>query len=174
MPRLAGALLALLALIVPPSMVLADGVVGKITQVTGKAEVKRGSASLNAVAPMPIQLQDEVKTLAPGQVTLQMDDNSILTLNESSLLKIDESVISNGTRTSTNVGLLGGSLRSFVTAAARGVGGTNFKVTTPNAIAGVRGTDFICTYNDGHARPGFSQLLSIYRLRDHARHGCGD
>lgn len=168
MPRLAGALLALLALIVPPSMVLADGVVGKITQVTGKAEVKRGSP------PMPIQLQDEVKTLAPGQVTLQMDDNSILTLNESSLLKIDESVISNGTRTSTNVGLLGGSLRSFVTAAARGVGGTNFKVTTPNAIAGVRGTDFICTYNDGHARPGFSQLLSIYRLRDHARHGCGD
>ena len=113
-----------------PLVARADGVVGKITQVSGKADVKRGSADLKAAAPMPVELHDELQTSAPGQLTLEMADNSILTLNESSLLKIDESIVSNGVRTSTNVGLLGGSLRSFVTAAARGVGGSNFKVSS--------------------------------------------
>src|SRR5271154_2375541 len=139
----------------------AEAVVGQITQVAGKAEVKRGSASLKAVAPMPVELHDQLKTSAPGELTLQMADNSILTLSESSLLQIDESIVNNGTRTSTNVGLLGGSLRSFVTAAARGVGGSNFNVTTPNAVAGFRGTDFICTYHEGHARPGFANCLQF-------------
>jgi hypothetical protein len=149
------------SLCVLPMAARADGVVGKITQVTGKAGVKRGSADLPAVAPMPVELHDEVHTSAPGEVTLEMLDNSILTLNESSLLKIDESIVSGGARTSTNVGLLGGSLRSFVTAAARGVGGSNFKVSTPNAIAGVRGTDFICTYHEGHARSGFANCFQF-------------
>ncbi len=160
-PWLAASVILLLDLYAFPLLARAEPVVGKITQVTGKAEVKRGSATLKAVAPMPVELRDELQTYAPGQVTLEMTDNSILTLNESSLLKIDESIVSNGARTSTNVGLLGGSLRSFVTAAARGVGGSNFKVSTPNAVAGVRGTDFICTYHDGHARPGFPNCFQF-------------
>src|SRR5271154_456062 len=90
-----------------PLAVRAQEVVGKITEVGGKAVVKRGSANLKAMAPMPVELHDELQTSAPGEVTLEMADNSILTLNESSLLKIDESIISNGTRTSTDVGLLG-------------------------------------------------------------------
>ncbi len=144
-----------------PLVARAEAVVGKITQVAGKAQVKRGSAALKAVAPMPVELHDELQTSAPGELTLEMADNSILTLNESNLLKIDERIVSGGTRTSTNVGLLGGSLRSFVTAAARGVGASNFKVTTPNAVAGVRGTDFICTYQEGHARPGFANCFQF-------------
>ncbi len=139
----------------------AEAVVGKITQVAGTAQVKRGSADLKAAAPMPVELHDQVKTFAPGEVTLQMADDSILTVNESSLLQIDESIVSGGTRTSTNIGLLGGSLRSFVSAAARGVGGSNFKVTTPNAVAGVRGTDFICAYHEGNARRGFSNCFQF-------------
>ncbi|MGO9056585.1 MAG: FecR domain-containing protein [Candidatus Binataceae bacterium] len=144
-----------------PLVARADAEVGKITQVAGTAQVKRGGTDLKAAAAMPVELHDQVKTFAPGEVTLQMADDSILTVNESSLLQIDESIVSGGTRTSTNIGLLGGSLRSFVTAAARGVGGSNFKVTTPNAIAGVRGTDFLCTYHEGNARPGFANCFQF-------------
>jgi hypothetical protein len=143
-----------------PLVARGDAVVGKITQVTGKAQVKRGTTSLEAAAAMPVQLHDELKTAAPGQLTLQMIDNSMLTLNESSVLAIDESLISGGTRTTTNVGLLSGSVRSLVTAVARSAA-PSFKVTTPNAIAGVRGTDFICRFNAGASRPGFKDCFEF-------------
>lgn len=155
------AVFLLLDLCAAPLIVQAEATVGKITQVVGRAQVKRGGAELKATAPMPVEMHDEVKTFAPGQVTLQMADNSVLTLNESSVLQIDESIISGGTRTSTKIGLLGGSLRSLVTTAARGVGGSNFEVMTPNAIAGVRGTDFECAYHEGKARPGFASCFQF-------------
>jgi hypothetical protein len=62
----------LLDLCALPLVARAEAVVGKITQVAGKAAVKRGSADLKAVAPMPIELHDELRTSAPGEVTLEM------------------------------------------------------------------------------------------------------
>jgi hypothetical protein len=145
---------------VQPLLAHAESVVGNITQVVGKAHVKRGTNQLDATAPMPVELHDEITTLAPGEVTLQMLDNSVLTLNESSVLRIDESLISGGTRATTTVGLLGGSLKSVVSAAARGIV-PNFKVQTPNAIAGVRGTVFTCRYSYGAARSAFPNCLQF-------------
>jgi FecR protein len=142
-----------------PSLVRAEAVVGKITQVSGKAQVKRGSASLDAVAAMPVELHDQLKTATPGELTVQMLDNSILTVNESSLLAIDESVVSAGVR-KTDVGLISGSVQSLVTSVARAAAPT-FKVKTPNAIAGVRGTNFICRYKTGTARAGFPNCFEF-------------
>ena len=153
------ALLAL-SLCVGLSPARAEVVVGKITQVTGKAEVKRGNASLEAKAEMPVELHDQLKTATPGELTLQMLDNSVLTVNESSVLVIDESLVGGGVRTTTNVGLISGSVRSLVSAVARSAA-PSFTVTTPNAIAGVRGTDFVCRYNAGKARKGFSNCFEF-------------
>ncbi len=141
-----------------PSLVRADAVVGKITQVAGKAHVKRGSASLDAVTKMPVELHDQLKTETPGQLTLQMLDNSILTLDESSVLAIDESIVSGGA--TTNVGLLSGSVKSLVTTVAR-TAAPSFKVSTPNAIAGVRGTNFVCRYKAGKPRAGFPNCFEF-------------
>jgi hypothetical protein len=143
-----------------PLLARGEAVVGKITQVTGKAQVNRGATSLDAVAAMPVQLRDELRTAAPGELTLQMLDNSVLTLNESSVLAIDESLISGGVRTTTNIGLLSGSVRSLVTSVARSAA-PSFTLTTPNAIAGVRGTDFICRYNYGAGRAGFPNCFQF-------------
>lgn len=35
------------------------------------------------------------------------------------------------------------------------------EVMTANAIAGVRGTDFVCAYHEGNARPGFSNCFQF-------------
>src|SRR5579884_3791430 len=106
---------ALIAGATLPSLVQAEAVVGKITQVTGKAHVKRANTSMDAVPAMPVELHDQLKTETPGELTLQMVDNSVLTLNEASLLSIDESVMAGGVRATTNVGLLSGSVSSLVT-----------------------------------------------------------
>jgi ferric-dicitrate binding protein FerR (iron transport regulator) len=154
------ALGAALASAMLPALARAEAVVGKITQVTGKAHVKRANNSLDAVPAMPVELHDQLKTETPGELTLQMIDDSVLTLNEASLLSIDESVISGGVRATTTVGLLSGSVSSLVTAAARKAA-PSFKVTTPNAIAGVRGTKFVCRYKAGKSRPGYPDCFEF-------------
>ncbi|HKD65916.1 MAG TPA: FecR family protein [Candidatus Binataceae bacterium] len=157
--RIVLAILAL-AFCAPASRVQAEAVVGKVTQVTGKAQVKRANNSLDAVPAMPVELHDQLKTAIPGELTVEMLDNSMLTLNESSLLTIDESILSGGVRASTNVELLSGSVKSLVSAVARKAA-PSFTVTTPNAIAGVRGTEFTCRYAAGKARPGFPNCFEF-------------
>lgn len=143
-----------------PALACAEAVVGKITQVTGKAHVKRANSDLDAVAAMPIELHDQLRTESPGELTLEMVDKSVLTLNEASVLSIDESLLSGGVRANTTVGLISGSVSSLVSKVARTASPT-FQVTTPNAIAGVRGTKFICRYNAGKARPGFPNCFEF-------------
>ena len=149
-----------LSLCAGPSPARAEPVVGKITQVTGKAQVQRGSSSLVATVAMPVELHDQLKTAVPGEITLQMLDNSVLTVNESSVLAIDENIVGGGVRTTTNVGLISGTVQALVTKVARSAA-PSFTVTTPNAIAGVRGTNFICRYNAGRARAGFPNCFEF-------------
>ncbi len=158
---LPAALLLILDLSTGIAVARADDVAGSVTQVSGKAEIQRGTTKIAVTAGMPVQLHDQVSTAAGGQLTLKMIDGSMLTLNESSKLVIDENVVSGGVRSSTTVGLLGGSLRSLVTSVARSAGTTSFKVETPNAIAGVRGTEFTTSYSDGTARKGFTNCLKF-------------
>jgi hypothetical protein len=141
-----------LGLCMGPSFAHAEAVVGKITQVSGKGQIRRGASTLDAAAGMPVELHDQLSTGSPGEIILQLADNSVLTVNESSVLSIDETVV--GGAGTTKVGLVSGSVRSLVTAAARAAA-PKFEVMTPNAIAGVRGTDFICRHRYGPALPGF-------------------
>src|SRR5258708_1333059 len=67
-----------LSLCAGPSPARAEAVVGKITQVTGKGQVERGGATLDAAPAMPVELHDRLKTAVPGEITLQMLDSSVL------------------------------------------------------------------------------------------------
>jgi len=151
----------LLVLELSAGLARADDVAGIVTLVTGSAEIQRGSGKIAITTGMPVQLHDQLTTAAASQLTLKMVDGSTLALSESSKLVIDENVVSGGVRRSTTVGLLGGSLRSLVTTVARSAGTSTFKIQTPNAIAGVRGTDFTSTYSDGVARNGFPGCLQF-------------
>jgi hypothetical protein len=154
------ALTVLAILVLGHPLAYADAVVGKITEVTGQAQVQRGNSTLQAKADMPVELHDQLKTGSPGEITLQMIDNSILTVNESSALTIDENIISGGVRSTTKVALIKGTVQSVVTAVAR-TAAPSFQVSTPNAIAGVRGTKFTCRYTAGKARSGFANCFEF-------------
>jgi hypothetical protein len=158
---LLAALLLVVELSAGAAVARADDVAGTVTQVTGNAQIQRGATKITITTGMPVALHDQVSTAAGGQLTLKMIDGSTLTLSESSKLTIDENVVSGGVRSSTTVGLLGGGLRSLVTTVARSAGTSTFKVQTPNAIAGVRGTDFSTSYSDGTARKGFTNCLKF-------------
>src|SRR5205807_3052605 len=89
-------------------------------------------------------------TGAGGSLAVTLSDNSKLTLAEQGALVIDEHTLGAG-GARTRASLFGGTLRSLVNTTMGG--GAGFEVHTPNAIAGVRGTDFAVAYSEEPPRP---------------------
>ncbi len=121
--------------------VQAQNTVGTVSGLTGTAHVERGGTTAPVTSGMPVELKDKFTTDAGGQLTITLNDNSKLDLAEQSTLVIDEQVVGAGGPQTTKVSLLGGHVQSLVTKALRGTA-PSFEVKTPNAIAGVRGTNF--------------------------------
>jgi FecR protein len=88
--------------------------------------------------------------------TISLVDGSQLTLSESTAIVVDQSVV--GPRPADSiVNLFKGKLRSVIN--LRGGSLPDFEVHTPNAVAGVRGTDFETEYIEGKPCPGFPRCL---------------
>lgn len=135
-------LIAVMALVQPVS---AQNV-GQIAQLSGTAHLTRGAATSTVTLSEAVQLHDRLSTEAGASLAIVLADNSRLELSESSTLVIDEQIMGPGGRQNTTVGLLAGKVDSLVTTALRGAAPT-FTVQTPNAIAGVRGTQFSVAYS---------------------------
>lgn len=148
MGRWAWLMLAQLVLIgLAGSVAMAQNTVGTITDLAGSAHVERGGATQAVTSGMPVELKDKFTTDAGAHLTITLNDNSKLDLAEQSTLVIDEQVLGAGGPQTTRVSLLGGHLQSLVTKALRG-SAPSFEVKTPNAIAGVRGTNFSVGYSE--------------------------
>ncbi len=130
--------------------------IGKIGEVNGAATIQRGADSIAALAGMLLFVHDRLTTEAGVQVSVLMQDSATLTLGESSTMVIDQEMAGNAR--AGRISLLVGRLRAIVNAAAAGAAST-FEVHTPNAIAGVRGTDFQTDYIEGTPCPGFPACL---------------
>jgi hypothetical protein len=157
------ALISLIGLNLLAGSSWAQNVAGSVSQLTGSAQVQRAGTNLNAAQAMPVNLHDRIGTGPASALTITLTDGSTLAMGASSTLAIDENVVTAGARQSTRISLLGGSLRSLVSVALRGAA-PNFQIQTPNAIAGVRGTDFEATYTDGSTRPamgGITQFTDV-------------
>lgn len=132
------------------SPVHADETVGSITAVRGVANVYRNVKQLAATVGMLVFLGDKIETLTDSEMTLVLLGGTELQLSESSTLTIDKNLTNQPAIRST-VSLLLGKLRALVNAAkARTV---DFEVHTPNAVAGVRGTDFEIAFIEGKPCP---------------------
>jgi hypothetical protein len=100
----------------------------------------------NAVKPVrlatPIYMNDRLKTDSSSKATFTFDDKSTLTLSEGSVVKITKHIYDpEKDLRQTIVHLSRGTVRFVVTKGkARG---SMFKVITPTATAGVRGTEFV-------------------------------
>lgn len=94
---------------------------------------------------MPVFRGDTLVTETDGRVSLLMNDKSLLTLTARSKLVIDKSFYHLGKKTSirdTKLQLLFGRVRAVV---SKMTGDSEYTITTPTAVAGVRGTDFALT-----------------------------
>jgi hypothetical protein len=138
------ALLLAVAAGTPPARAEDDA--GAVAAVEGQAEVLHaGAAGWTPLAVGdPVRRGSQVRTLADSKLKLLLNDDSVLTLAASSQLTIDDQVIAPAP--TSRFSLFLGSVRAVVTE-RYGTPGAQFDMETPTAVAGVRGTAFIASYD---------------------------
>jgi len=122
--------------------------IGQVKIAKGQVTIERQGKAMPAVVGARLQVADVVKTGADGSVGITMDDDSLLSAGPNSALSLDNYAFD----TTTNQGRLDTSLN---TGTLSGISGRIAKQTpdamtvrTPNAILGVRGTEFVVSAND--------------------------
>lgn len=128
---------------------------GTVTQLSGTAELLRAGVTSGVTLRMAIELHDQLTTAADSSLTLTLTDNTTVSLAQATRLIVDQNVVAGGIRQQTLIRLLTGSVNAVVNTAGRTIAPNNFQIVTPNAIVGVRGTDFDTTYTEGVVRPGY-------------------
>jgi hypothetical protein len=134
---------------------LAQESVGSVTELEGTARLFRAKQEFNVAIKMAVIARDKLQTLAKSYLTVTLHGGSQLRLAELSTMVIDDAAAD--ARSNTTISLMLGHLRAVVHTA---VGGPpHFELHTPNAIVGVRGTEFQTAYIDGKPCPGFPTCL---------------
>ena len=114
----------------------------------GSISALRVSATRNSgrvQAKDPVTWNDLLKTDATGRMRIGLDDGSILSMGNSSELRV---VRHNAGAQQSQLELSFGRLRSQVVKLTRS--GSQFEVRTPSAVAGVIGTDFFLDVTPTH------------------------
>jgi ferric-dicitrate binding protein FerR (iron transport regulator) len=133
---------------------------GTVIGIQGNAGVERNGQTTPAALTTPIMEGDTIATAERASMTVGLIDGSRLTLSESSSIviyrvKVEPAIA--GLANRFFVKLFNGALGSVVTPAIEN--SAQFEVHTPNAVVGVRGTDFETKYIEGKPCPGFPQCL---------------
>jgi len=123
----------------------ADGV-GSVAALEGQAEVLHPEAT--AWAPLAagdvVRSGFQLRTLAESKLKVLLEDESVLTLGPSSQLTVEEQTLAPASV--SRLSLLLGAVRALVSE-RYAAPGASFELRTPTAIAGVRGTEFIASYD---------------------------
>jgi hypothetical protein len=162
--------IALLGLAMPMQSYADEGVqsAGKVIFVFGKAwrhsldggryDIKRG---------MAVKVGDTIETSATGQVQIRMNDNGLISIRPSSQFKIKAFKFSgakgaDSAEDKTYFQLLKGGFRSIT-----GTVGENnkkaYKVVTPVATIGIRGTDYSARLCDGDCNRADGLYVGVWR-----------
>src|SRR5262245_51393943 len=135
-------------LLAVPSRSAAQGTerIGTVLAVDGVAEVRTRDAPEWERLKFrdAIFLNDTVRTAAESKLKVLLRDDSIMTLAERSEMRFTEALLTEQQRR-TVVSLLVGKVR-VLTARLFGTGSAT-EVHTPNAVAGVRGSELYSSYN---------------------------
>lgn len=120
--------------------------VGTVAAAQGVAEIHRGGAAISAVVGTPVRVGDELRT-GDGKLRVVFQDDSVIDVSERTTLVVNEQVFNpGGGQASSLMNLVVGKARALVSH-YYGAAGTSYEVRTPTAVAGVRGTEFIITYD---------------------------
>lgn len=128
---------------------------GEVIQITGKVEVLRAKTGedLNRVgmrieAPYSLLCTDVLVTQGGSRAKVKLA-NSLITLSPNSRISIAKVI--KGSQTPSLLNLTYGKIRTFFDSkkieSTKNQNQTHFKVKTPSAVVGVRGTDFFVGYD---------------------------
>ena len=130
--------------------------VGKVTVLEGRATVQHDGSS----TPQPLGVQspvyqrDVIRTAAASKLQVTFVDDTVVTLGEKSTLEITRYVYSAQQQTQTSLlTVTAGVFRAIV---KKILPQSTFEVTTPTAIAAIRGTDFM-----GEVTPETTSLVVL-------------
>jgi len=122
--------------------------IGQIKVAKGQVAIERLGKTMPAIVGVRLQTADIIKTGADGAVGITMDDDSLLSAGPNSALSLDNYAFDS----TTNQGRLDTSLNKGTLAVISGriakQSPDAMTVRTPNAILGVRGTDFVVSANE--------------------------
>lgn len=120
--------------------------VGVVAASQGVAEIHRGGAVTPAVIGTQVRVGDELRT-GDGKLRVVFQDDSVIDVGERTTLVVNEQVFNaGGGQASSLMNLVVGKARALVSH-YYGAAGTQYEIRTPTAVAGVRGTEFIITYD---------------------------
>jgi FecR-like protein len=148
--------------------------VGTVTGAEPTAEIGRGGVWAAAVVGAVVQQGDVLRTGQPGRLSVVFQDESVVNVAPGSELVVDEQLFAPEQGTVRSVmRLLQGRVRAMVSDYYRGTT-AGFEVKTPTALAGVRGTDFVVTYDptaEVTEVVDISGSVSVHNLLDPEHHG---
>ncbi len=145
----------LLSCLLLPTATLASGVtpeqpvVGQVSLVLGKAHIKSPQGSRQPVkSGTPVRVLDEILTEGNGHVHIRFVDQALVSIRPDSRLEIQryDYHAENPANSSVKLNLVEGVTRSISGEAARSAR-DRFRMNTPIAAIGVRGTDFVVSAN---------------------------
>jgi hypothetical protein len=115
--------------------------IGNVVELAGTAIIKRGSNTITLSVGTPVAINDTVVTKS-GRLKIKFEDNTTVTVTESSSLLIDDFVYTPSTK-SGKLGLkaMAGTVR-YVSGNIAHSNPNSVKINTPTAAIAVRGTDF--------------------------------
>jgi len=126
--------------------------VGFVALVKGEVSIERDGAILDASMGMEVKEGDHLRTGEKARLKVLFTDDALIALGSDSEVIIKSHMFdAQAKNRTTRLELLGGKLRALV---QRMVAGSraNFEVETSNAVAGVRGTEFILLAGDSGTR----------------------
>jgi hypothetical protein len=127
--------------------------IGKFTFVTGTVDVLRAGTLPAVSAKMhdPVMLKDVIRTKSNARAEITLHDNTIVRIAQRSRIDMSE-YVSTDTLTRCLIELPRGMVQSIVEKGkaqriSSSPDANTFQIRTPNAVAGVRGTDFFVAYD---------------------------
>ncbi|MFT4569348.1 MAG: hypothetical protein ACI8TX_000148 [Hyphomicrobiaceae bacterium] len=145
----------------------ADQVVGSVTGTEGSAELSRGEVSRPARIQDGIQPLDIVRTGPRGRIGIVFLDETVLNLGNATTLVVDQTVYDPDAHQSV-FELLKGTVRALVSEHYSDPLAL-FQIKTPNSVTGVRGTDFVVSYDESTGTTDVSCLggtVVVHSTRD--------
>jgi len=139
-----------LALLAWASYVKAQSTAGTVDFVSGQASISSVAGQTRAAERGAMIVVGDTIETTRGRMQIRMVDGAYISLQPQTLLRLDQyaSVASGASEEQGLLGLLRGGLRTITGAIGR-VNRANYRLVTPTATIGIRGTEFAVTADNG-------------------------